>query len=137
MSLPVRLRRAAQYEYDEAADWYESRRMGNAEGILGRVPEARHARPPGRRLVVSRRRLRGVRPAVEERGIQTGHREVLGPAVGKASALPSPVRLASRGKGHNRSPEAKAVSRPGLPNLPVGGATHQAAVVEGYHIRVE
>src|SRR5262249_3661795 len=28
MSLPVRLRRAAQSEYDEAADWYESRRAG-------------------------------------------------------------------------------------------------------------
>jgi hypothetical protein len=25
MSLPVRLRRAAQNEYDQAADWYESR----------------------------------------------------------------------------------------------------------------
>lgn len=28
MSLPIRLRRAAQAEYDEAADWYESRRSG-------------------------------------------------------------------------------------------------------------
>jgi plasmid stabilization system protein ParE len=28
VSLPVRLRRAAQIEYDEAADWYESRRKG-------------------------------------------------------------------------------------------------------------
>jgi plasmid stabilization system protein ParE len=28
MSLPVRLRRAAQTEYDAAADWYEARRRG-------------------------------------------------------------------------------------------------------------
>lgn len=28
MSLPVRLRRAAQSEYDEAADWYEMRGRG-------------------------------------------------------------------------------------------------------------
>lgn len=28
MTLPVRLRRVAQNEYDEAADWYESRRTG-------------------------------------------------------------------------------------------------------------
>lgn len=28
MSLPVRLRRVAQREYDEATDWYESRRTG-------------------------------------------------------------------------------------------------------------
>ena len=26
MSLPVRLRRAVQAEYDDAADWYEARR---------------------------------------------------------------------------------------------------------------
>jgi plasmid stabilization system protein ParE len=28
VSLPVRLRRAAQSEFDEAADWYEARRPG-------------------------------------------------------------------------------------------------------------
>jgi plasmid stabilization system protein ParE len=28
VSLPVRLRRAAQAEYDDAADWYEARRRG-------------------------------------------------------------------------------------------------------------
>lgn len=28
MSLAIRLRRAAQREYDDAADWYESRRRG-------------------------------------------------------------------------------------------------------------
>lgn len=28
MSLPIRLRREAQKEYDESADWYESRRRG-------------------------------------------------------------------------------------------------------------
>ena len=28
MNLPVRLRREAQREYDEATDWYESRRTG-------------------------------------------------------------------------------------------------------------
>ena len=28
MSLPIRLRRAAQTEYDHAADWYEARRRG-------------------------------------------------------------------------------------------------------------
>ncbi len=28
MSLPIRLRRAAQVEYDDAADWYESGRRG-------------------------------------------------------------------------------------------------------------
>ncbi len=28
MSLAIRLRRAAQAEYDDAADWYESRRRG-------------------------------------------------------------------------------------------------------------
>ena len=28
MTLPVRLRRVAQNEYDDAADWYESRRTG-------------------------------------------------------------------------------------------------------------
>ena len=28
MSLPVRLKRVAHYEYDEAADWYEQRRTG-------------------------------------------------------------------------------------------------------------
>lgn len=28
MNLPVRLRRAAQIEYDEATNWYESRRTG-------------------------------------------------------------------------------------------------------------
>src|SRR5262245_58659267 len=28
MSLPVRLRRVAQHEYDAAVDWYEARRAG-------------------------------------------------------------------------------------------------------------
>jgi plasmid stabilization system protein ParE len=28
MSQPVRLRRAAQTEYDNAADWYEARKVG-------------------------------------------------------------------------------------------------------------
>jgi toxin ParE1/3/4 len=28
VSLPIRLRRAAQTEYDDAADWYESRQRG-------------------------------------------------------------------------------------------------------------
>jgi toxin ParE1/3/4 len=28
MNLPIRLRRAAQVEYDDAADWYEARQRG-------------------------------------------------------------------------------------------------------------
>ena len=40
MSLPVRLRRAAQAEYDEAADWYESRRKGLGLRFVGAVRQA-------------------------------------------------------------------------------------------------
>ena len=37
MSLSVRLRRAAQAEYDEAVDWYEARRTGYGLRFLATV----------------------------------------------------------------------------------------------------
>ncbi len=40
MTLPVRLRRAAQFEYDEAADWYESRRKGLGLRFVAAVRKA-------------------------------------------------------------------------------------------------
>jgi plasmid stabilization system protein ParE len=39
MSLPVRLQRAAQAEYDEAVDWYEARRSGLGVRFLGALQE--------------------------------------------------------------------------------------------------
>jgi toxin ParE1/3/4 len=46
MSLPVRLQRAAQAEYDDAVDWYEERQTGlglrfftDLENILERIGE--------------------------------------------------------------------------------------------------
>jgi len=40
VTLPVRLRRAAQVEYDEAADWYESRRKGLGLRFVAAVRKA-------------------------------------------------------------------------------------------------
>ena len=40
MSLPIRLRRAAQSEYDKAADWYEARRPGLGLGFIRAVGQA-------------------------------------------------------------------------------------------------
>lgn len=39
MTLPVRLRRAAQAEYDEAVDWYERQRPGRGARFARRVRE--------------------------------------------------------------------------------------------------
>ncbi|MGL6095480.1 MAG: type II toxin-antitoxin system RelE/ParE family toxin [Fimbriiglobus sp.] len=37
MSLPIRFRRTATTEYEEAQDWYEARRTGNGERFLAAV----------------------------------------------------------------------------------------------------
>jgi len=39
MSVPVRLRRVAQVEYDEAVDWYEARRAGLGVRFLAALQE--------------------------------------------------------------------------------------------------
>ncbi len=61
MSLPIKLRRAAQIEYDDAADWYESRRRGlglRFVAAVRQVLEAVSAQPDGHPEV-----LPGVREA--------------------------------------------------------------------------
>jgi len=40
MTLPVKLRRAARAEFDEAHDWYEAKRTGLGEQFSDRVQEA-------------------------------------------------------------------------------------------------